>query len=82
MIRARCQGRETGDLRDPPLLYTSAINTGWIIAIQPIFIAHSGRIFLGEKITWEKVLGIIPQISNLEYTLPPGRAQKKGSKKT
>jgi len=41
------------------LLYTSAMNTGWIIAVQPIFIALSARLFLGEKMTWRKVTGII-----------------------
>lgn len=41
------------------LLYTTAINTGWIIAINPILIALSARFFLGEAITARKVLGII-----------------------
>ncbi len=40
------------------LLYTTAINTGWIIAIQPIFIALSARLFLKEEITWRKIVGI------------------------
>jgi len=41
------------------LLYTSAINTGWLIAIHPIFIALAARLFLGEGITVRKVGGII-----------------------
>jgi drug/metabolite transporter (DMT)-like permease len=40
------------------LLYTTAINTGWIVAIQPIFIALSARLFLREAITWRKAAGI------------------------
>ena len=40
------------------LLYTTAINTGWIIAIQPIFIALSARMFLREEMTWRKIVGI------------------------
>ncbi|MBM4277014.1 MAG: DMT family transporter [Deltaproteobacteria bacterium] len=41
------------------LLYTTAINTGWIIAINPILITLSARFFLGEAITARKVSGII-----------------------
>lgn len=41
------------------LLYTTAINTGWIIAINPILIALFGRFFLGEAITLKKVTGIL-----------------------
>ncbi|MBM4339915.1 MAG: DMT family transporter [Deltaproteobacteria bacterium] len=41
------------------LLYTTAINTGWIIAINPILIALSARFFLGETITVRKVFGIL-----------------------
>ncbi len=41
------------------LLYTTAINTGWIIAINPILITLSARFFLGEAITLRKILGII-----------------------
>jgi len=40
------------------LLYTTAINTGWIIAINPILITLSARLFLGEVITIRKILGI------------------------
>ncbi len=41
------------------LLYTTAINTGWIIAINPILIALFGRFFLGEAITGKKGFGIL-----------------------
>jgi len=41
------------------LLYTTAINTGWIIAIMPIFITITGRLYLREPITLRKVGGII-----------------------
>jgi drug/metabolite transporter (DMT)-like permease len=41
------------------LLYTTAINTGWIIAVQPIFITLTARLFLGEGITVRKIVGII-----------------------
>jgi len=48
-----------GLLQTYGLLYTTAINTGWIIAINPILIALSARFFLGEAITIRKVTGII-----------------------
>lgn len=41
------------------LLYTTAINTGWIIAINPILITLSARLFLGEAITVRKISGIL-----------------------
>ena len=41
------------------LLYTSAINTGWIIAVMPIFITITARLFLGEGITARKAIGIL-----------------------
>lgn len=41
------------------LLYTTAINTGWIIAINPILIALFARLFLGEPITGKKSFGIL-----------------------
>ena len=54
------------------LLYTTAINTGWIIAIQPIFIAISARFFLGEKITWKRVAGIILGFSGIFLIISKG----------
>jgi drug/metabolite transporter (DMT)-like permease len=41
------------------LLYTTAINTGWLIAIMPICIAIAARFYLGEPITLRKIGGII-----------------------
>ncbi len=41
------------------LLYTTAINTGWIIAINPILIILAARLFLGETITVRKISGIL-----------------------
>lgn len=41
------------------LIYTSAINTGWIIAINPILITVAARIFLDEAITDRKIVGIL-----------------------
>lgn len=41
------------------LLYTTAINTGWIVAIMPIFITLAARFYLGEPITPRKAGGIL-----------------------
>ena len=41
------------------LFYTTAINTGWIIAINPILITIAARLFLGESITFRKISGIL-----------------------
>jgi len=41
------------------LLFTTAINTGWIIAINPILITLFAKFFLGEAITLRKILGIL-----------------------
>jgi drug/metabolite transporter (DMT)-like permease len=41
------------------LLHTTAINTGWIVAIMPIFITMAARFYLGESITPRKIGGII-----------------------
>ena len=41
------------------LLYTIAINTGWLIAIMPICIVIAARFYLGEPITIRKIGGII-----------------------
>ncbi|MFB3887153.1 MAG: DMT family transporter [Thermodesulfobacteriota bacterium] len=40
------------------LLYTTAINTGWIVAINPILIILAARLLLGEVITIRKISGI------------------------
>ena len=41
------------------LLYTTAIHTGWIVAIMPIFITVAARFYLGEAITLRKIGGIV-----------------------
>jgi len=41
------------------LLYTTAIHTGWLIAIMPICIAIAARFYLGEPITLKKLGGIL-----------------------
>ncbi len=41
------------------LLYTTAVNTGWIVSIMPIFITIAGRLFLGEGITARRMIGIL-----------------------
>jgi drug/metabolite transporter (DMT)-like permease len=41
------------------LLYTTAINTGWIVAIMPIFITITAHFFLREAITGRKIIGIL-----------------------
>jgi len=40
------------------LLYTTAINTGWLVAIMPVFITIAARFYLRELITWGKIGGI------------------------
>ncbi|MEP0829000.1 MAG: DMT family transporter [bacterium] len=41
------------------LIYTSATNTGWLIATIPVFIAILSRLFLKEKVGPIKLLGIL-----------------------
>ncbi len=41
------------------LLYTTAIHTGWIIAINPLLITLSARFFLGEPFTMRKMIGVL-----------------------
>ena len=48
-----------GLLQTYGLVYTSAINTGWIIAINPILITVAARFFLDEAITTRKIAGIL-----------------------
>jgi len=54
------------------LLYTTAINTGWIIAVQPIFITLSARLFLRERITWKRIGGIILGFSGVFLIISKG----------
>jgi drug/metabolite transporter (DMT)-like permease len=41
------------------LLYTTAVNTGWIVAVMPIFITVAARFYLAEPITLGKFGGIL-----------------------
>jgi len=41
------------------LLYTTAVNTGWIVAVIPLFITISARLFLKEAISVRTVIGIL-----------------------
>ena len=54
------------------LLYTTAINAGWIIAIQPIFIMIAARLFLGEAITVRKMTGIVLGFSGIFLVISKG----------
>jgi len=54
------------------LLHTTAINTGWIIAINPILIALSARFFLGEVITPRKIVGIFLGFSGVFLIISRG----------
>jgi drug/metabolite transporter (DMT)-like permease len=40
------------------LTLTSAVNTGWLIGLTPIWSALLARAFLGERFSWPKVLGL------------------------
>jgi drug/metabolite transporter (DMT)-like permease len=55
------------------LLYTTAIDTGWIIAVYPIFITIGGRLFLGEVITGRKVAGIALGFLGVFLVISKGR---------
>jgi len=54
------------------LLYTTAIDTGWIIAIQPVFITIAGRLFLGEAITARKLVGMVLGFSGIFLIISKG----------
>ncbi len=41
------------------LLNTTAINTGWIVAVMPIFIVIAARFFLGERMTTRTITGVL-----------------------
>ncbi len=54
------------------LLYTTAINTGWIVAIIPIFITIAARFYLGETITPRKIGGIILGFLGIFFVISKG----------
>ncbi len=41
------------------LLYTTAIHTGWLVAIMPICIVIAAHFFLGEPVTLKRLAGIL-----------------------
>lgn len=43
------------------LQYTSALNTGWIIGITPVFMALLGLLFFKEKITMPQTTQVCPK---------------------
>ena len=55
------------------LLYTTAIDTSWIVAVYPIFITIGGRLFLGEVITGRKVAGIALGFLGVFLVISKGR---------
>lgn len=54
------------------LQYTSALNTGWIIGITPVFMALLGLIFFNEIITPMQTTGIIIAFSGLLLLISKG----------
>lgn len=54
------------------LIYTSAINTGWIIAVNPILIAVAGRLFLDETVTTRKIAGILMGFLGVFFIITKG----------
>jgi drug/metabolite transporter (DMT)-like permease len=54
------------------LLYTTAINTGWIVAVMPIFITLAARFYLGEPITFRKVGGILLGFLGISLVISKG----------
>jgi drug/metabolite transporter (DMT)-like permease len=54
------------------LLYTTAINTGWIVAIMPVFITIAARFYLGEAITLRKIGGIVLGFLGISLVISKG----------
>lgn len=55
------------------LIYTSATNTGWLIATIPVFIAILSRLFLTEKVGPVKLLGILIATVGALFLISKGR---------
>jgi drug/metabolite transporter (DMT)-like permease len=54
------------------LQYTTAVNTGWIIGTAPVFIAILGSIFFKEKLTVQKISGILIAFAGLLLLISRG----------
>lgn len=54
------------------LIYTTAINTAWIITINPILITLAARLFLGEAITFRRVAGIFLGFFGISLVISKG----------
>jgi drug/metabolite transporter (DMT)-like permease len=54
------------------LLFTTAINTGWIVAIMPIFITIAARFYLEEVITPRKIGGIVLGFFGIFFVISKG----------
>jgi Predicted permeases len=54
------------------LQYTSALNTGWIIGITPVFMAILGLLLFKEKITTPQITGIIIAFAGLLVLISKG----------
>ncbi len=55
------------------LIYTTATNTAWLIATIPAFIAVMSYIFLKEKLTWLKIVGIVVATIGILLLVSHGR---------
>jgi drug/metabolite transporter (DMT)-like permease len=53
--------------------YTSATNTGWIIAIIPLIVALLAAIFLKEKLTWKIAVGITVATVGIVFLISKGK---------
>ncbi len=59
-------------LQSNGLLTAQATTTGWIVATSPLFIAILGRLFLGEKLGFLGVLGILVAASGVLLIVAKG----------
>ena len=60
------------------LQYTTAVNTGWIIGTAPVFIAILGSIFFKEKLTVQKISGIMIAFAGLLLLISKGEITELG----
>ena len=60
------------------LLYTSAINTAWIVAFMPVTIAWGAHVFLGQRLrpsAWLGALVALGGVGMITWTAPPDFAE-------